>query len=248
MFTRHFLFSTLAVVACAVPASATISYYTDPNAFNTATTGTTSDSVSFDSFTVGEFFNNSTPAIDGVTFTGAQPVNFSGFANPNGSLVVAGTPAGWPSGNVLERTPLGSPFQSDFGGSITIDLPSAATAFSFLTSFASGNFGGTNPITVTVNLVGGGSLSTTVVVNTVGAPSYLGAVTDTGTISSVILSAPDLAGQMELGQFLFDTPTTSGGGPGDGGDPGSAPEPATFFLIGTGLIAVPLLRRRLTRA
>ncbi len=233
MFTRHVLFSILAVVACAVPASATISYYTDATAasFNTDTTGLTAQTVSFDP--AGQGFDS--VLLNGVTFTGVD----AGFPGTGGDLTTLTNPGlPWPDGALLARA------QGSFGfsgGSITIALPSTAEAFSFYFSYAHGSIGSGDPVTISV---AGQNSDGPLTVATLNTPYFVGALSTTTPFGLITISAGDLSDQLEIGGFSFFTPTTSGGGPGDGGgDPGSAPEPATFFLIGTGLTAAPLLRR-----
>ena len=228
MFTRHVLFSTLAVVACAVPASATISYYSDPNAFNTAATGLTAQQVSFDA-DLGS--SGVSLTLDGLTFTG-----FDGVPNPANITVVGNVGSGWPSGDTLER--------SGTGGGITITFSTGVRAF-FLTFSSASGFNNTAQLAVVTSADNSSSQTSGVFQN---GPNFEGVVTDNDITSATINFPFTNSAQLELGGFSFFTPTTSGGGPGDGGDPGSAPEPATFLLIGTGLAAVPLLRRRSARS
>jgi hypothetical protein len=224
LFTRHVLFSTLAVIACAVPASATISYYSDSGTFSTAATGLTAQPVSFDS-NLG--FSGVSLALDGLTFTG-----FDGVPNPANVTVVGNVGSGWPSGDTLER--------SGTGGGITITFGTGVRAF-FLTFSSTSGFNNTAQLAVVTSADNSSSQVSGVFQN---GPNFEGVATDHDITSATISFPFTNSAQLELGGLSFFTPTTGGGGPGDGGgDPGSAPEPATFFLIGTGLAAVPLLRR-----
>jgi hypothetical protein len=224
LLTRRILISALAVAACAVPASATISYYSDPTLFSNAVSGATAQSIDFGS--AGQFFSNS-DTIDGVTFTGID----AGFPGPSGDLTVLAQPNGsWPTGTVLARS-TGSFSYS--GGSITISLPSAVEGISFYISYARGSIGGSNPLGIAV---AGDSPTSSLIVSSLNTPYFVGLVASGGSLGVVTLTAGDYTNQIELGGFSFDT--------GSSGSDSSTPELGSFFLIGTGLILFPVFRRR----
>jgi hypothetical protein len=227
LFTRHVLFSTLAVIACAVPASATISYYSDPGAYNTATSDLTPQSVDFSSL-VGTFFNSTT--LDSLVFTGAGPDH-----NAGGELTTQSSPGGsWPAGTVLTHS-LGTGL-FNAGGSISVTFPTSVVAFAFYGGYVA------SPDTLDILITTAtDTLHQTPFITSTTMPYFLGIRADQPITGFTITASSNISEQLGLGGFSFDTPGTGGG------DPGSAPEPATFFLIGTGLTAVPLLRRCLSR-
>jgi hypothetical protein len=225
LFTRHVLFSTLAVVACAVPASATISYYSDPGAF--AADNVSAQSISFDA-SLGQTFASF--SLDGFTFTTTSTFNsnLTVLPNPGGSWPTS------PSTDVLAQA------GSFANGSIVITLPANVFAFALDTSYTLAM----DDINIVVTA--GGSFPSTGLNTTSTAPFFLGVRSDQA-ITSITLSkpstSPNFGEAIQLGAFMFDTVSGSDAGSTGGGDPGTAPEPATFLLIGTGLAAVPLVRR-----
>jgi hypothetical protein len=232
LFTRRFLFSTLAVIACAVPASATISYYTDPTAYNTATTDLTSQNVDFSSL-IGTFFDSTT--LDTILFTG-----LGSYHNAGGELTAQSSPGGtWPAGAVLTHSVGTGLFNA--GGSITVTFPSAVEAFAFYGGYVA------SPDSLDIVVAtAADSLHLTPFITSTTAPYFLGIRTDLPITGLTISAQSTIGEQLGLGGFSFDTAGTGGTG-GGGGDGGTTPEPASFLLIGTGLASVAFLRRRLGR-
>jgi hypothetical protein len=230
LFTRHFLFSTLAVIACAIPASATISYSADAVTFAAATNDLTSQSVDFSSLD-GTFFDNT--ILNGILFTGLGPNH-----NIGGELTAESSPGGWGTDEVLAHSVNGI----NAGGSITVTFPSDVVAFAFYAGYVASP----DSLDVVVTTASDTFHATPFITNTT-APYFLGIRADQPITGVTISASNNFFEQLGIGGFSFDTPGTGGDG-GDTGDGGAAPEPATFFLIGTGLAAVPFLRRRLARS
>lgn len=235
MFTRRILIAAMAVVACAVPASASISYYADAPTF--AAANVSAQPLGFDGLGLGGSFLST--MLNGFTFTGAGTYG-------GGNLTVLSNPGGsWPSGDVLARTNDGSGFALS-NGSITISLPANVFAFALYTSYT----GTRDDINFMIS-AGADSFSTSTVGLSPlpGTPHFL-AYRTTQAITSVVIDSAPFAGSfplgysLQMGGFSFDTVSgdDSGGG-GTGGNPGDAPESSSLFLMGAGLAALPLLRR-----
>jgi hypothetical protein len=229
LFTQRILVAALAVVACAVPASASITYYADLPTFTAA--NVSAQSVSFDTLGLGGAFSST--SLSGLTFTGAGTYG-------GGNLTVLSNPGGsWPGGDVLARTTDGSG-RSD--GSITLTLPANVYAvfldFSYTMVNDDINFAGTAGMDSFSGSTFGHSPGPT-------TPHLLGFRT-TAPITSLVISYPFSYGfpygySLQVGGVQFDTVSGSDMG-GTGG--GTTPESGSLFLMGAGLIALPLLRRR----
>ena len=216
MLTRRILMSALAVVACAVPASATISYYTDPTSFGTAATGLTPQSVSFDP-DLG--MSGLSLIVSGITFAG-----FDGVPNPANVIVSGNLGSPWPPGSILER--------SGTGGGITITFVANVRAFSFSFSSTSG-FGNIATLAVVTSADNSSSTIPGVFAN---VPNFEGVVADHDIGSATINFPFTNSAQLEFGGFSFDTPASDTGS--------STPELGSLFLIGTGLGVLGIFRRR----
>lgn len=232
MFTRHIWITALAVVACAVPASATISYYTSLSTFEAD--NVSAQTISFDGLGLNSLFLSANLSDFTFSSTSSLGANLTVLGNPGGS---------WPASpaDVLAQT---GQFAN---GSIVIQLPSNVYGIAL---FASYTLGGDD---VDVNLTAGSAFPTVLLNATPASPVFFGARSDQPISSLVITHAsPGNFGQpIDIGSFLFDTVAGSdsggGGGGGGGGDMGDAPEPASLFLIGAGLIAITMHRRRSAR-
>lgn len=218
MFTRRIVIAALAVVACAVPASATITYDTTPAQFTIDTSGMTSQSVTFSP--LGIFGSP-------LTFNGVSFVGFNADTT-QGNLSVLSVPpsnaSNWTQGVLLAPVA---------GGAMTITFPTNVRAFSFFASYP-GSF---NPLVVTVTSADANSPLPESVSVGFSLPNFWGFITDQ-QITSVTLTPHSGTDQIMLGAFLFDTPNVPQ-------DP--VPESGSLFLIGTGLALLPLLHRRFSR-
>ena len=119
---------------------------------------------------------------------------------------------------------------------LQINLPTGTTAFS-LNLF---NSNGSSPSSFTATL-----FSTPYTVPTFNAPTpgFFGVTSDTA-ISSVTFSLASNGGYYAwFDNVNFGTAQVSGG---DGGDGSQTPEAGTFLLIGSGLLALAITRRRKT--
>jgi hypothetical protein len=219
--------AALAVVACAVPASASINYYADLPSFMAA--DVSAQQVSFDGLGVGSVFLNTT--LSGITFSstsiGSSP-DLTVLANP-------GSP--WPA------SPADVLAQNGFtaNGSIVIQLPANV--------FGVALYAGYQFITedLHIDITAGGDFSSVALNTSSSAPVFLGFRSDQAitSIALTYLGAPAAFKNIMLGGFQFDTVSgTDSGGGGGGGGGGETPESSSLFLMGAGLIALPLLRRR----
>ncbi len=158
-----------------------------------------------------------------ASYTPAASFSASGvdFAALSGTLNGTATMSGWGAGMILRTT--------SNGGTINITLPGTATAFG-------GYFGFTGSGTFTVTLSGTGDTSfnqTASVTQT--TPQYWGVVS-TVAFTSISVSMSGSTKFAAVNNFAFGTP--SGGG-------AEAPEPSTLALLGSALIAFPLMARRM---
>lgn len=202
------------VALTALPAGAT-TVYTSFSGMEDAHPGLEFTPVDFAS---GTALPASTYSSGGVTFTVSHGT-FQSITNPSNS-------AGWNGlGPVLRAL-------QDIT-TITITLPSAATAFG-------GYFGNTGTSFATLTLIAAGNTTVTQDFNGPG-PTYFGFVSETPFTSITLYN--DTKGPA-ISQFVFGIPSSTGE-PG-GGEPGGAetPEPSSMALMGGALIAIPLLARR----
>jgi hypothetical protein len=223
--------AALAVVACAVPASATINYYADLPTFMAA--DVSAQQVSFDGLGVGSVFLNTT--LSGITFSSTS----TGSSN---NLTVLGNPGSpWPA------SPADVLAQNGFtaNGSIVIQLPANV--------FGVALYAGYQFVTddLNISITAGGNFSSVALNTSSSAPVFLGFRSDQA-ITSIVLTNPAAGAgfgrNIILGGFQFDTVSgTDSGGGGGGGGGGETPEPGSLLLMGAGLIALPLLRRRLAQ-
>jgi hypothetical protein len=143
------------------------------------------------------------------------------FTAGSGTLADASSP--WGSGIVLRTN--SSP------GTITIQLAPSVTAFGAMFGMIGSSF-------TTVNLSGSG-IDENAFLNTAN-PVFWGAVSST-SFTTITFDASNKA--VALNNFVYSTSPLDGGGGG-----GEVPEPSTLALIGSGLIALPLLSRRKHRS
>lgn len=209
------------VALTALPVGAT-TVYTSFSSMASANAGLTFSAVDF---TTGSGL------LTGL-YTSADGVAFQSDAS---YLSTTGSASGGWSGLTL---------RSNGGASITITLPTGATAFG-------GRFGGTSGTWGDIMIAAVGNTTESLTIS-YGSPQYAGFVS-TIPFSSITLSVTAGNTLPALNNFVFGMPMSSGGpgggGPGDGGpggDPGPAttPEPSSMALMGAALIAIPLWARR----
>jgi hypothetical protein len=227
LFTRQIVIAALAVVASAVPASASISYVTTLSAFSAVNASALPES--FDPLTLNSNYLTVT-TVDGFVFSSTSTYsggNLTALANPGGS---------WPpSPDVLAQA------GTNANGFFVITLPANVFGFGMYASFTLAN---PDDVQVTVN--SGGAFNFVGLNAHPTAPVFLGFRSDQA-ITSITLSkpgtSPTFGGNIQVNGILFDT--VSGSDTGGGG--GGTPEPGPFFLIGTGLALLPLLHQRISR-
>lgn len=159
------------------------------------------------------------------TYTPAASFSATGvdFAALSGTLAGNANVAGWGSGMILKTTAN--------GGTINITLPTAATAFG-------GYFGFMGSGTWTVTLSGSGDTSFSESASiTQGTPQYWGVVS-TVAFTTISVSMSGSTKFAAVNGFSFGTPPSGGGGGGE------VPEPSTLALVGSGLVAFPIIARR----
>jgi len=224
MFGSRFLISVLTVAVGCIPARASLTYYSNTSAFNAAvvTAGDAVSPIDFSGFV-------------GVTNpTETDPLTGTIFSTTGGNLDGVTPPGGWP-GDLLERTTTGS------GGSVymTITPPAGTLAFElYLGNLAPGSSQGITFVTVSAtgcnspgfSYGGGCAIEPT---PAIGAPVFTGVVSDTA-ITSITISA-DVGSNQYIGISGFELGGTA-----------PTPEGRTSILIGSGLILLPLLQRRLS--
>jgi len=227
VLTHRVLISALAVAAAAVPAQASISYYSSLSTYTTATSDLTNNALSLNSLTVGSVFSAYTNGTGDVTFTGSTSPG-GGFDDGSGhTLTILSTPAsGWPSGNVLART--GQDISNNFysGGSVVITFSSAVTAVAFLTSYVTAS----DILTVTTTTA---SATDTHSPNVVPSGPFFVGIRTTDPITSITITAnQNYHEQIQIGAFEFADLAAS------------TPEPGSLALLGLGLVAIAFFSRR----
>ena len=239
MFVRSLLCG-LVLGIFAVPASATISYYSDSASFLAAITGMTETDVSFDSSSG----TRDTFTLSGVTFTGID----AGFPGSGGELMIVANPGTFPAvatgnpfvyaGDVLRRTQGLSGYSA---GSITISVPADVRAFSFAAGYANGSVGSGFEISLHVTTAGD-SNSQTITLSTLNKPYFAGFSTDSQiTGITITASNAELHDQLEISGFSYDT------APGTGAQD-TTPEPASSAMTGLGLVLLVAAGRRRFKA
>lgn len=217
--TRHFLTVVIGIIFALTPAySATINWYNDSAVFNPLAQGMTM--LTFNSLVAaGQAVNDYTGS--GFTVGGVQ---FASLPSAPWQTVVdwyPGTAYDWSGG---QYAVLLSP------GNLTLHivLPSSGYTAIAMNLATYGPAGGT--LTVTAN-----SGTTTIPTSSTPPMTFLGVTSDTPITSlDITSSGPAIL----LQNFQFGTAQIAGGGP----DP-EVPSAATMILIGTGLLALPLLRK-----
>jgi hypothetical protein len=202
----------MVVLGAALPAGATTTYNT-VSSMQTANPGLTFTPVDLS-------------VLQTLSASPSYSLNGVGFAASSNNLTYqVSPPTGW-SGITMRGT--------DNGSSITITLPTGATAFGGIFGGVGGSFG-----TVTLSGIGdAGSFSQDIAFNT---PQYWGFVSNTA-ITSITLSVTAGTAKPGLNNFVFGLPTSTGGGGDTGGT--TTPEPSSLALMGGALIAIPILARR----
>ncbi len=210
MLSQRFAISILALALAAGCASASVvASYTDPTAFNNATSGLYSfTNITFESDTCALC----QPLVDsGVTFDG-------GFQGLN-----VGTVSGWASGNVLKR--------STGGGTISATLPNNIYAFSVYLVTVSASFA--TPVDITFTSGGNYDFSVTVP-QTTGGSLFFGVTANAPVTNLQFVNA-------------FNSLTLGVDDVNIGTQVAPTAEAGPFILIGTGLVLLRLLGRRLLR-
>ncbi len=187
MFTQRFLIAACIFGGCSIPASAALTTYSTPIAFQAATSGDTFSNIAF---AQGNLFSTST-SDQGVGFSTSGP-DLTGVTNITG----------WPAGSALVSTNSGG------GNTLTITLPSAVDAISLYIGLSTTD----SNIQISVADSGGGAPDTFGASPTVTltSPYYLGIVTDssftTFTIQSFGPSDHAAIDDMQIGQAQAQTP------------------------------------------
>lgn len=170
----------------------------------------------------------------------ADGVTFTGVASPNSLLeVYSPNVNSYYNFNTGDSTPVGF-LGSDPAVAIpelSIVVPSNATAIGmYLMSI--GSLG-------TYNININGTVYASPVTQLAPAPVFFGATFSTPITQPIILTMPGISGETEMiADFQFATSGTQQGGSGNGES--QAPEAATMIMIGSGLVGLTGLRRRLT--
>ncbi len=237
-----------AILAASLPVFGAVITETDPTSWLNATTK--SQTIDFNGLaslgTVQGYGTNSGLTIDGVTFTGF-------LTSSSYQLYVVDPLTSWPDfqftgiagiNSVLEGPSQDRASDSSFLPYIHIVLPAPATAFAIELMTK-----GPDGLAYSIAL-DGNTLFPNVPTQARPDQTFFGVTSDTPftTIDLTLPGAP-LTGesQMLLGNFSFGT---AGLGPVTGGedpDPPDVPEASTSLLIGSGLVGMAMLRRRLQR-
>lgn len=161
------------------------------------------------------------------TYSPAASFSASGvdFTALSGTLSGNANLSGWASGMILKTTAN--------GGTILITLPSTATAFGGYFGFV-----GTGTWSVVLSGAGDTSFSQTASVTQL-TPTYWGVVSAT-PFTSISVTLDGSTKLTAVNGFSFGTPTGGGGGGG-----AETPEPSTLALMGSALLALPLMARRM---
>ena len=216
--------------------SATITTYSDPNAWAAAANGL--QEVSFEGLAPSgseNTYNTST----GVTQDGVEFVGYTSTAGSYYIYVIDTTAPQWSqyygfgTGDALALN-MNRPTSGSALPYIQISLPSPVTAFSMDLFTAS-----PNGLSYTVTVAG---TPYTVATGAWPNPTFWGITSDTG-ISTITLTLQGTvfngSSYAFLDNFQFGTAGV--------GQVGQAPEAATFFLIGSGLIGIIALKKRAAR-
>ncbi len=218
MFTQRFLVSALLLGCGAIPASATLTTYTDLPTFTSATSGQTFQNITFPS------------GSDGTTYT--DPTSGVVFSDITG-LLGASSPSGWATGSTLEANHC----TTGGGCTLTISLPGTVTSV--------GLFVGTDnfqPFQISVSNGTDPTFSANQAQNPATTPFFFG-FNSTVPFSTFTISSEDNVSSLFLDSMEIGT--SGGSGPTD---PSDTPEAATLLMIGSGLTMLHCGRRWMPRA
>jgi hypothetical protein len=207
------------LVFAALPASASITTYTDSTSFQTAITGFSSSTVNFDALSVGPISEGTT--LGGITFT-------SSLGGGDGLAIQSLFDTTSPS-NYLGSTDLSGAFFP--GDSITMTFNPVNALGMFIITDAAPN---ANDFSLSTSSgIAQNSATVLQVLPDFGQVIFLG-LTSTSNFSSATLTLDSGAGEL----WNVDDITTAAPLP-------PTPEPGTFVLMGSGFL---LLFRRLRKA
>jgi PEP-CTERM motif len=214
----------LSVIARARPAAGSPIAYTDVTIFNAATTGL--NTITFEGFAPANLFMffDSPPGLTtaGVNFLANAPTNSlfvidPDFLPPNFFL---------PSGQYLQNN------SGDPGSGILVTLPAGITA---LGADVSGQNPPNSNFDLTVTLTDGGVFTFPFVLPTRPDLSFVGFTSDVPILTAQFTQfrADDVTNAVSLDNFRFGEAAAA-----------AVPEPASFVLIGTGVVSLAARRRR----
>lgn len=221
---------TLIVMITALGANASLTTYSAPASFDSATTGLTTQTFGFLSATIpvgGEgLMNNSLNSTTSNTFVSpgdiAAGLDIAALSNNGNDLALLG-----PNFGGLGNTNY-AVFANDFGTSLQLTLSPGVTAVSMgILSTATTN------VQVSVYSPSSALLgSVTLLSMSSGSGTFLG-ITSGSPIGSVVLTGPQQFIAVGVDQVQFGS---------------AVPEPGTLLLLGSGLLgAVGTLKKRLSR-
>jgi hypothetical protein len=208
----------IVLACCAIPASATLTTYTDLPSFTAATTNQTFQNIAIPSGNDGTSYTDPTTGIE--------------FSDSTGLIGVT-APGGWPSDSSLEANHCGS----NSGCTLTITLPTAVTSVSLYAGLS-----GYNAFEVTVSNGVDAPFSSNQEQSSLSTPLFYGFVSTT-PFTTFTIATEDNVNNL----FLDNIEAGTSGGGGGGGD-AQTPEAATFLMIGSGLVMLHFGRRWLPRA
>jgi hypothetical protein len=125
----------------------------------------------------------------------------------------------WPAGDILKG--------ATTGGTITITLPTAALAFGASFGEVEGSVTG-----ITVSVTDGSGLVSYSITPSSGQPVYLG-ISTTSAFTSISFTTGFSFSKLAVNNFSYETAET--------------PEVGTMILIGTGLVILSAIRRRVAK-
>ncbi len=224
MFTRLIMVAVL-VLAAASPSSAAIITYTTRAAMELAQPADTFSTITFDGFANGIGYGNAA----GLTIASVNFVGFTAASPPPYDLSVAASISGWGGGAAVENN------NSSPTGTIVITLPAnvfAVGADLFVIHTCGPCNENSNGFQVAIN---NGAVSNFTSGNSQVLPSsvFFGATSDS-PIQTITFKVPAGTNTLELALDNFETGTVAA----------QTPEVATFLAIGSGLIGMRWLRRR----
>jgi hypothetical protein len=218
VFTQRFLVSALLLASGAIPASATLTTYTDLPTFTSATSGQTFQNITFPT------------GSDGTTYT--DPTTLVSFSDVTGLVGVA-SPTGWPTGSTLEANHC----TTSGGCTLTITLPSTVTSVGLFVG--TDNFQG---FQVTVSNGTDPTYSSNQAQNPITTPFFF------GFNSTVPFTTFTIASEDNVSNLFLDSIEIGTSGGSSPSDPSDTPEVATLLMLGSGLIMLRCGRRWMPRA